>query len=388
SLTLIDGARHDRTTLSIGRDPAADRVAIVEAIGAMRRELPSLPPDPYLLYATSPSSSESQRPGRLPSPEQAIDAVVGAAGEADLVGILASGPVCRGFANSLGQRNWHAVESFLFDWSIYQSGDKAIKSSFAGQDWDEAELRHRIRAARAQLPHLAQAPRTVEPGEYRAYLAPAALDEMMWMLNWGGVSAKSQRTKQSPLQRLVDGEAALSPHFTLREHAAAGLAPAFDQAGFLRPARVELIQGGEHAGALVSARTAREYGLESNGANDEESMQSMELDAGTLPESEALGALDRGIHVANLWYLNYSDRPSCRITGMTRFATFWVEHGHIVAPLNVMRFDDTLYRMLGTRLEALTRESEWIPNSGTYSQRSVETSRLPGALISGLRLTL
>lgn len=40
-----------------------------------------------------------------------------------------------------------------------------------------------------------------------------------------------------------------------------------------------------------------------------------------------------------LWYLNFSDRPGGRITGMTRFASFWVEDGRIVAPLNVMRFD-------------------------------------------------
>jgi hypothetical protein len=44
--------------------------------------------------------------------------------------------------------------------------------------------------------------------------------------------------------------------------------------------------------------------------------------------------------------------------------------------------------MLGTRLEALTRQREWIPSSSTYGQRSVETSRMPGALLSALTLTL
>ena len=42
---------------------------------------------------------------------------------------------------------------------------------------------------------------------------------------------------------------------------------------------------------------------------------------------------------------------------MTRFATFWVEDGKIVAPVDVLRFDDTLYRMLGENLEALTPET-------------------------------
>jgi len=103
---------------------------------------------------------------------------------------------------------------------------------------------------------------------------------------------------------------------------------------------------------------------------------------------EALAALDRGILVSNLWYLNFSDRASCRITGMTRFATFWVEGGRVVAPLAVMRFDDSLYRILGSELQALTREREWVQSRSTYGQRSVESSRVPGALLTSLTLTL
>ena len=73
---------------------------------------------------------------------------------------------------------------------------------------------------------------------------------------------------------------------------------------------------------------------------------------------------------------------------MTRFATFWVERGQIVAPPNVMRFDDSLYRMFGENLLELTGERDWILSTSTYGQRSVETSRLPGALVGGLTFTL
>jgi predicted Zn-dependent protease len=214
------------------------------------------------------------------------------------------------------------------------------------------------------------------------------MDELLWMLNWGGVSAKEQRTRQSTIQKLVDGEVSLSPQVTLREHLAGGLAPAFDEAGFTRPASVELIGQGRHAGSLVSPRTAQEYGIESNGADESESMQAMELAPGRLARADALRALDTGVYVGNFHYLNWSDRAAARITGMTRFATYWVEGGEIVAPLAVMRFDDSLYRMLGTELEALDDEADWILNNGTYGGRSVETSRVPGALLKSLRLTL
>jgi predicted Zn-dependent protease len=388
TLELVDGRRQDRTTLALTGNAGEDRPAIRAAIEAMRADLPALPEDPYLLYCTDAGASETVRTGRMPSPEEAVEAITADGAGLDLVGVLASGPVCRGFASSFGARHWHEVASFLLDWSVFQSGDKAVKASFAGQHWDRAEVARRIDATRAQLPYLAREPRTIEPGAYRAYLSPAAVDELLWMLNWGGVSAKEQRTRQSTLQQLVDGEAALSPLVTLREHVAGGLAPAFDEAGFSRPASVELIREGRHAGSLVSPRTAQEYGIESNGAGEDESMQAMELAPGDLPRADALRALDTGVYVGNFHYLNWSDRTACRITGMTRFATYWVEGGEIVAPLAVMRFDDSLYRMLGAELEALDDEADWILNNGTYGGRSVQTSRVPGALLRQLRLTL
>lgn len=388
TLELIDGRRQDRTTLALTGNAGEDRPAIRAAIEAMRADLPALPEDPYLLYCSDAGASETVRTGRMPSPEEAVEAITADGAGLDLVGVLASGPVCRGFASSFGARHWHEVASFLLDWSVFQSGDKAVKASFAGQHWDRAEVARRIDATRAQLPYLAREPRTIEPGAYRAYLSPAAVDELLWMLNWGGVSAKEQRTRQSTLQQLVDGEAALSPLVTLREHVAGGLAPAFDEAGFSRPASVELIREGRHAGSLVSPRTAQEYGIESNGAGEDESMQAMELAPGDLPRADALRALDTGVYVGNFHYLNWSDRTACRITGMTRFATYWVEGGEIVAPLAVMRFDDSLYRMLGAELEALDDEADWMLNNDTYGGRSVQTSRVPGALLRQLRLTL
>lgn len=67
---------------------------------------------------------------------------------------------------------------------------------------------------------------------------------------------------------------------------------------------------------------------------------------------------DEGIHVCNLQYCNFSDRTAWRMTGLTGFATFWIEQGKIVAPLNVMHFDDNLYQMLGSHLIGLIRETE------------------------------
>ena len=121
-----------------------------------------------------------------------------------------------------------------------------------------------------------------------------------------------------------------------------------------------LVTNGRLVGSLVSPRTAKEFALATNGANASESPESLDMAGGRLGGDDALAALDTGLYIGNLWYLNFSDRPACRVTGMTRFASFWVEHGRIVAPVNVMRFDDSVYRLFGEHLVGLTSESELV----------------------------
>jgi len=76
------------------------------------------------------------------------------------------------------------------------------------------------------------------------------------------------------------------------------------------------------------------------------------------------------------------------MTGMTRFATFWVENGKVIAPVDVLRFDDTIYRMLGDNLEALTAERELLLDANSYGARMLSSVTLPGALLSEMSFTL
>jgi predicted Zn-dependent protease len=385
-LRLVRGAQQASATLELG-EGSGDFALSRDALGQLRDALKGLPEDPWLLINETPCSTESAHRGTLPAAEAVVEAVVGAADGRDLVGIYAGGTILRGFANSLGQRNWHAVDSFNFDWSLHGEGGRAVKSGSAGFAWDPAAFPARLEAAAGELALLEKTPRALAPGECRAYLAPRAMEELMGLLSWDAFSARARQTKQSPLLRMAHG-ATLAPAVTLTETAADGIAPQFQEDGFVKPPAVTLIDRGGLGEALVSPRTAREYGLETNGAEAGESPESLELAAGTLPAEDVLAALDTGLYVSNLWYLNYSDRAAARITGMTRFATFWVEGGRIVAPVGAMRFDDSLYRMLGENLEALTRERELLLDPSTYEGRSTASARLPGALLRALRFTL
>lgn len=156
----------------------------------------------------------------------------------------------------------------------------------------------------------------------------------------------------------------------------------------MKPAAVTLIDAGAPGAALVSTRSAREYNLPPNGASGRESPEALEMLPGDLDDRDVIAALDTGLHVSNLWYLNFSDKPAGRMTGMTRFATFWVERGRVVGPVNPLRFDDTIYRMLGAKLERLTRSRDLLLSTSTYHERSTASSYLPGALLESLRFTL
>jgi predicted Zn-dependent protease len=386
-IRLIRGARHASHTLSLTANPATDRQTIDAAIAMLRDALPDLADDPHLLLPERVASTRFVRDAALPSSEAIVDEALDAAAGTDLVGLLAAGSVYRGFANSEGQRNWHAATTFNLQWSLYHRADKAVKSGYAGFEWDSAEFARKMVEARERLALISRAPKSLDPGRYRVYLSPRAMEEIASLLCWGGFSGRALATKQSALGRMQAGER-LDPRVTIVEDTAAGVAPAFQGDGFTRPDRVPLIEAGTLIGSLVSPRTSREFDLATNGANGYESPEALSIAGGDLSQKDALDALDTGLAIGNLWYLNYSDRPACRMTGMTRFATFWVENGKPVAPANVMRFDDTLYRMLGDNLEALTSETEFLLDSDTYGERGLRSSRLPGALVSEVAFTL
>ncbi len=388
TISLIANQRRAERTLTLVGDATQDMPQCLTVLDTLRRTLLELPEDPYLIYNAVPTSTTHIGESALPSDADMLAEITSLGQGHDLVGIFASGTIYKGFANSLGQQNWHHVNNFNFDWCLYHAADKAVKNSYAGTHWDSAELRHKMQSSITQLDILKRPAKTLTPGQYRAYLTPAALNEVIGLLSWGGFGEKSQRNKQSPLIKLEDGSMSLNAAVTLTEAASLGVAPLFNADGFTKANTVALISNGKHAGALISPRTAKEFNIATNGANSSEAPESLDMQSGVLKRDEVLATLNTGLLISNLWYLNYSDRTGCRMTGMTRFATFWVEQGEIVAPINVMRFDDTAYRILGTNLVGLTTERDWLLDAGSYGERSTGSARLPGAVVDGFQLTL
>lgn len=387
TLKLIEHERHADLQLTLCGEGEVDAQRLLDGLQQLRATLTSLDKDPYLQPNTEAWQSSHAQRSPLPDSAQVVEQIAALGAGLDLVGFYAAGPLYRGFASSWGALGWHEANSFSFDWSLFHANGQAVKANYAGAEWDEAAFARRFQLARAQLEHLGKPSKTLAPGQYRAYLAPAAMDEIISMLGWGGFSAQALATKTSAMQRLYSGEARLSPLVNLTEQVSGSLSPAFSSEGYPRR-DLQLIVEGAGQETLVGSASAAEYSLQANGADPWESPGSLSMEAGSLALDQVLEKLGTGLYIGNLWYLNYSDQAAARLTGMTRFATFWVEDGKIQAPVSTMRFDDSVFSLLGSALEELTKERELILSTSTYSQRQTASSQLPGALISKLTLTL
>jgi predicted Zn-dependent protease len=305
----------------------------------------------------------------------------------DFVGIYAGGPTVIANSDSKGQFHFFATENFSLDYSLFD-GPKAVKALYAASQWKDDSFRQSVLNSASQLSLLKKPVRDVKRGNYRVYMAPDAVMSLVGMLSWGALSQAAYKRGQSPFQKFADGTEQLSPLFGLEENFTLGGSPRFNTLGEVAPSRLPLIEKGKLKNLLCSSRTAKEFGCESNRASGSETMRSPDMAAGSLEEKDILTRLGTGLYLSNLHYLNWSDRMSARVTGMTRYACFWVEQGEIVGPIKDLRFDESLYRIFGSELEAVTKERHVQPETHTYDARQPGLARAPGILLRDFTFTL
>ena len=394
TLAVERGKRRAESTLSLTGQADADAQRLQQERALLIGQLDLIADDPWLTPPPPAAHSQRDDRGALPSADEVVALVHGLASarlKQDLVGFYAAGPVAHAYADSTGSRHWHRVETFNFEWCHYHRADKAVKTNYAGTHWDAAVFAEKLEEAAGRVPLLERSALTLDPGRYRAVFSPAAMGELLGTLGWSGFGLKARRTGISSLMRLERGEAALADGFHLDEAFAQGTAPAFTAQGHLRPPRVALVDAGRLpacGGTLNSPRSAAEYGMAANGVEAHEAPEALRLQGGDIAQGDLLRALGTGLYVSNLWYLNYSDRAACRITGMTRYACFWVENGELAAPVNVMRFDDDAFRLFGPGLLGLSDTPVFTPNNDTYGARQLGSVTTPAALVEGFALTL
>ncbi|WP_341525586.1 TldD/PmbA family protein [Nostoc sp. UHCC 0302] len=387
-LTLMANQRSSFRQFSWTGNWDADWQLAYNSLQEMRYELTLLPIDSYLVLPSGNKTSREVNYGNLLPAEAVVSSVLELVSELDFTGIYAGGVVVKAYGDSNGQKHWFATDSFTLDYSLFSTSEQAVKGTFAGSDWDGSAYTAKISEAKKQLELLSRPAKELSRGNYRTYFAPAAVADLLVMLSWGGVSEADIQQGNSALAALARQEKQLSTVFSLKENFQQGLVPRFNELGEMAAPEIIVIEKGYLVTSLVNSRTAKEYNKVANGANASETLRAPEVCPGNLVFEQILPSLDTGLYVSNLHYLNWSDRQTGRITGMTRYACFWVENGEIIAPIENLRFDESLYRFWGENLVDLTTFQEFIPEVGTYDGRQLGGSLVPGMLVNDFTYTL
>lgn len=380
--------RNLKSFVRLNGDFNRDLATLIKTLNYLRRELPDLPKDPYLLFSKSVQSTEICDIEKTINDEENLDYIFSKVSGLDLVGIYSSGYIYTGLANSLGQFNWHSDYSFSFDYSIYNENNNAIKLNYSSKNWINDDFDYILNQGIEKLQILSQPPRSIKKGEYTVYLEPSALNEVIDMMSWGGFSYKANKIGTSPLHLLNKGERKLHPSVSITENIKDGISANFNADGFIKPDKINMISDGKFSESLTSPRSSLEYSVPHNASSTAEYPYSIDMNAGSVSDDSILSTINNGLYISNLWYLNFSDRNNGRMTGLTRFGCFIIENGKLTAPINTMRFDDSVYSMLGENLIGFTSKRELLIDSGTYEERSTSSARLPGALVNNFKMTL
>ena len=357
-------------------------------IERMRLESTQILEDPYLITPKDSGSSREIKNSNGLNFKDAVDAILPGIQGVDFVGILSNGKMYRGNSNSLGQEHWFETESFSLDYSLVATNHQMVKGTFAGTDWDQNEYEHYLKQSKNKLELMELSPVKLETGKYKTWFEPAAVSDFLSMFSWNGISEASIQQGCSGFGKMRNDNVRLSSKFSISEDFSSGLVPKFNSDGEVSAEELKIISSGELKNTLVSSRTANEYDKTSNFAESGEYLRSPSMEPGSLDQSDVLKQIDKGLYLSNIHYLNWSDNPNGRITGLTRYACFWVENSEIVGPINTMRFDDSFYNYFGDNLLEVGNKTEFIPNTSTYGNREIGGTTCPGILADSFALTL
>ena len=387
-LKLISGKKISVGGFTVSGNKEIDLKRGIDEIKRMRKDNEEIPEDPFLVKPANLGSSREIKKTKGLEFENAVDAILPIMSGVDFVGILANGKMYRGNANSLGQKHWFETDNHSLDYSLVTSNHQMVKGLYSGDNWDQNKYENYVNRSKQKLIIMEKKPIKIRTGDYRTWFESAAVSDFLGMFSWNGISEASLRQGCSGFGKMRHSDSRLSRKFSILEDFSPGLCPKFNSDGEIASSSLSLIDKGELKNTLVSSRSAKEYGLNSNYAESGEYLRSPKMLPGKLNQENVIKTLDKGLFLSNIHYLNWSDNPGGRITGLTRYACFWIEGGEIIAPIETMRFDDSFYRFFGDQLIEVEDSLTVNPEVETYGGRSLGATTCPGILVDSFSLTL
>lgn len=393
TISLFSGKKSLQSSTTLSSDIKSSVSNLTNEINALRDPLSLIPENDFTCFPDPFESLDIVKSGQLPKREEILEALMDTISSDNLTGVWTSGKIFRACSTSEGTNHWFEKDSFIFDFSLIDAQENMVKVLFPGSNWDKSKFVAAFHEASEKLKLMNKPKMELKPGKYRVWFEPNAVADFVDMFNWNGVSESSFRNGSSCLLKLRNSDTRLSNLFSLNEAFSSLSTAPFNSRGEVSE-DVAIIQNGILSNTLVNAKTALEYKISSNFAEEPNSwgmgeyMRSPHMEAGDIDNEERLEKLGTGIFISNIHYLNWSDTLGGRITGLTRYACYWVEDGKLVAPIKTMRFDDSFYNFFGSNLVGVGKEVLARPVIETYDGRNPGETTCPGILVKDFELTL
>ncbi len=258
------------------------------------------------------------------------------------------------------------------------------------RDWTEVD------AEAATLRSLAKAslepPRHLPPGRYTVVLEEEAVAEIMGFLAYSALNGLEYVEGKSPFAGRL-GERAYPSWITLRDDPtdARGANVSVDFEG-IHKAPLTLIREGVLEQVAWDRATARRAGVKTTGhalpaPNPHGPMPlNLVLSPGTRTKSELVAQVERGLLITRFHYVNEVDPAKTLLTGMTRDGTFLIEDGHVTAPVQDLRWVQSIDRVL-KHTRAVGDTLRLISTGPGYGIRFLTGSLVPALLVDDFEIT-
>ncbi|MGB9666972.1 MAG: TldD/PmbA family protein [Candidatus Cryosericum sp.] len=206
-------------------------------------------------------------------------------------------------------------------------------------------------------------PIEVEPGAFEVVLSPYAMEELMSMLAYLALSARSVEEHTCFLEG-HEGEQIVSPLVSLYDDGLdpAGMPVPFDFEGMPKQ-RVDFLKQGRGGGVVYDTAYAVKMGRQTTGhalqqPNDMGPFPlNIFMEAGDSSEEEMVSHMERGIYVSRFWYGNPVEPRRVVVTGTTRDGTYLIENGRRTRGVRNLRFTQGLVDMFAHTVEVSRNRS-------------------------------
>jgi PmbA protein len=232
-------------------------------------------------------------------------------------------------------------------------------------------------------------PGEVEPGAFDVVLSPFAVAELMSMLAYLALSARSIEEHTCFLEG-HEGEQLAAPIVNLFDDGLdlAGMPMPFDFEGMPKR-RVDFLTQGRGGSVVYDSYYAARMGRVTTGHALQQPNDigpyplNIFMGAGDSSEDDMVSHIERGIYVTRFWYGNPVEPRRAVVTGTTRDGTYLIEHGRKTHGIRNLRFTQGLVDMLAHTVE-ISHERAVLASSFGIGAMVLPGIRAEGFLFTGV----